>query len=277
MMSEAEKASRTPGLPLPPFPLSHKEEWPARLSRNKWIQRAVVWGALIVLYDLAALAAGEFFLPRVGQILVGSVELIQEGWMLTLAGSLRQMLVGFGLAAVVGIPVGLVMGMWRVLDYVVGMYVNALFVMSLVALLPVLIIVFGVDLFFRISVVFLFSVFFVILATADGVREVDRGLLWTAASFNAGPVRRFTTVVVPSSLPFIVSGLRLGLANAFSGMILAELWVVRDTGELLLQLGHNRDLPKFFALTLAVTLTASLAAALLKALERRLTPWSRVG
>ena len=147
MMSEAEKASRTPGLPLPPFPLSHKEEWPARLSRNKWIQRTLVWGALIVLYDLAALAAGEFFLPRVGQILVGSVELIQEGWMLTLAGSLRQMLVGFGLAAVVGIPVGLVMGMWRVLDYVVGMYVNALFVMSLVALLPVLIIVFGVDFF----------------------------------------------------------------------------------------------------------------------------------
>ncbi len=216
-------------------------------------------------------------MPRVGQIWVGSVELVQEGWMLTLAGSLKQMLVGFGLAAAVGIPVGLVMGMWRVLDYVVGMYVNALFVMSLVALLPVLIIVFGVDLFFRISVVFLFSVFFIILATADGVREVDRGLLRTATSFNAGPIRRFTTVVVPSSLPFIVACLRLGLANAFSGMILAELWVVRDTGELLLQLGHNRDLPKFFALTLAVTLTASLAAALLKALERRLTPWSRVG
>ncbi len=260
-----------------PLPTINGGGWRSRLILNKWVQRAVVWGSLIVLYELAALGAGEFFLPRVGQILVGSIELVQEGWMSTLMGSLKQMLLGFSLAIVVGIPVGLVMGMWRVMDYVVGMYVNALFVMSLVALLPLLIIIFGVDIEFRISVVFLFSVFFIILSTADGVREVDGRLLWAATSFNAGPIKRFTTVVIPSSLPFIIAGLRLGLANAFSGMILAELWVVRDTGELLLQLGHNRDLPKFFALILTVTLVASLAAALLKAFERRLTPWSRVG
>ncbi len=237
----------------------------------------MVWGFLIGLYELAALAVGDFFLPRLAEILAASGDLAKEGHLLTLAGSLRQMLAGFGLAAAVGIPIGLVMGMWRLLDYVLGMYVNALFVMSLVALLPLLIIVFGVGFSFRVAVVFLFSLFFIILATADGVRAVDRGLLWTARAFNAGQLRRFTSVVVPSSLPFIVAGLRLGLANAFSGMILAELWVVRDTGELLLQFGRNRDLPQFLALVLMITLLASFAATLLKALERRMMPWSRVG
>src|SRR5690606_35580729 len=113
-------------------------------------------------------------------------------------------------------------------------------------------------------------------STADGVRSVDRSLLWTARAFYAGPVRRFTAVVIPSSLPFIVAGLRLGLANAFSGMVLAELWVVRDTGAVLLDLGRNRDLPEFFAFILLITLLAALSAALLKAVERRLMPWAEV-
>ena len=245
------------------------------LSSNKWFQRAIVWGALVGLYDLAAVSAGDFFLPRVSQIVTSGLALVRQGHLLTVAGSLEQMLAGFGLAAAVGIPVGLAMGMGKLLDYVLGMYINALFVMSLVALLPLLIIVFGVGFSFRVAVVFLFSVFFIILTTADGARSVDKSLLLTAQSFSAGRLRCFVSVVIPASLPFIVAGLRLGLANAFSGMILAELWVVRDTGELLLQLGRNRDLPEFFALVLAITLMASLAAAFLKSLERHLMPWSQ--
>ena len=78
-----------------PLPTINGGGWRSRLILNKWVQRAVVWGSLIVLYELAALGAGEFFLPRVGQILVGSIELVKEGWMSTLMGSLKQMLLGF--------------------------------------------------------------------------------------------------------------------------------------------------------------------------------------
>lgn len=244
------------------------------LTERRWFQRLIVWGALIGLYQLAAMAAGDFFLPRVESILGGIVELISDGRLLVVGRSIRQMLAGFGLAIAVGIPFGLAMGNFRLMDYVAGMYVNALFVMSLVALLPLLIIVFGVGFQFRTAVVFLFAVFFIILQTAAGVRAVDRRLIWTAKAFGAGTLKRFLTVIIPSSIPFIATGLRLGLANAFSGMILAEIWVIRDTGQILENLGLNRDLPKFFGMIVIITAIAAASAAGLKSLEKRLMPWA---
>jgi ABC-type nitrate/sulfonate/bicarbonate transport system permease component len=240
---------------------------------NKWVQRAIVWGALLVLYELAALAAGEFYLPRLEEIAGAAVDLVREGRVPILLGSLGHLLLGSALAAVVGIPIGLAMGRSFVVDDVVGMYVRGLFVTPLVAILPLLIILFGVSFRFRIAVVFLFCVFFVIVNTAAGARAVAPSLLETAAAFRISPLRRFTTVVLPASMPYIFVGLRLGLANAFGGMITSELWVSQGTGKVLEALGRNRDLPPFFALVITITVIAGLTAWALKDAERRLTPW----
>jgi NitT/TauT family transport system permease protein len=246
-----------------------------RATRNKWVQRAIVWGALLVLYELAAIAAGEFYLPRIGEIISGFGKLVDDGRLPTVAQSLEHLLVGFLIAAAVGIPIGVAMGRSFVVDQVIGMYVRGLFVTSLAAVLPLLIIIFGVSFRFRIVVVFLFSVFFIIVNTAAGARAVPRELLTTAEAYCISPLRRFVTVVLPSSLPYIVVGLRLGIANAFTGMVLAELWVSRGTGAVLEGLGRNRDLGPFFAMVLFITLLAALAAWGIRALERRLMPWTR--
>jgi ABC-type nitrate/sulfonate/bicarbonate transport system permease component len=243
--------------------------------RNKWVQRAIVWGALLVLYELAAIAAGEFYLPRLDEIAGGFAEIVRDGRLPTVAQSLEHLLVGFALAAAVGIPIGMAMGRSFVVDQVVGMYVRGLFVTSLAAVLPLLIILFGVSFRFRIVVVFLFSVFFIIVNTAAGARAVPRELMLTAEAFCVGRLRRFTTIVLPSSLPYIVVGLRLGIANAFTGMVLAELWVSRGTGAILEGLGRNRDLGPFFAMVLLVTALAALAAFAIRVAERRLMPWAR--
>lgn len=244
-----------------------------KLTGNKWFQRAIVWGALLALYELAAISAGEFYMPRLGDIAAGFAELVREGRLTTVAQSLQQLVVGFSLAAAVGIPIGLAMGRSFVVDQVIGMYVRGLFVTSLAAVLPLLIIIFGVSFKFRIVVVFLFSVFFIIVNAAAGARAVPQSLMTTAEAYCVSPLRRFTTVVLPSSLPYIVVGLRLGIANAFTGMVLAELWVSRGTGAILEALGRNRDLGEFFALVLLITALAAFAALGIRALERRLMPW----
>jgi ABC-type nitrate/sulfonate/bicarbonate transport system permease component len=245
------------------------------LTTSKWFQRAVVWGALLVLYELAAIAAGEFYMPRLGDIVSGFFELVREGRMTVVAQSLEHLLAGFALAAAVGIPIGMAMGRSFVVDHVVGMYVRALFVTSLAAVLPLLIILFGVSFRFRLVVVFLFSVFFIIVNTAAGARAVPNELMRTAEAYCVSPLRRFTTVVLPASLPYVVVGLRLGIANAFTGMVLAELWVSRGTGAVLEGLGRNRDLGPFFAMVLLITALAALAAFALRMAERRLMPWAR--
>jgi ABC-type nitrate/sulfonate/bicarbonate transport system permease component len=245
------------------------------LNANKWFQRAVVWGALLVIYELAAIAAGDFYLPRLGDIAAGFVEIVGEGRLVTLAASLEQLVVGFALAAVVGIPVGMAMGRSFVVDNVVGMYARGLFVTSLAAVLPLLIIIFGVSFRFRVAVVFLFSVFFIVVNTAAGARATPSQLMRTAEAFCVSPLRRFSTVVLPASMPYIVVGLRLAIANAFTGMILAELWVSRGTGAVLEGLGRNRDLPPFFAMVLLVTLLAALSSTAIRVAERRAMPWAK--
>lgn len=247
-----------------------------RVTHNRWFRRLVVWTVLAGLYEVAAYTAGPFFLPTLQAIVRGGVSLAADGTLRTVWTALLHMVLGYLLAVGIGVPLGIAIGASRLVDYVLGMYVKALFVTSLVAVLPLMIIIFGFGLAFRIAVVFLFAVFFIILNTAAGVREVDSQLLTMSQAFCVSRLKRTVTIIVPSSIPFIVSGMRLGLANAFSGMILAELWITRDLGLIMTQLGHNRDLPKFFALVLVVTLLAAFSAAGLKWIERRLTPWSAV-
>lgn len=248
-----------------------RERW----HESKWVQRAIVWGALLVIYELLAIILGDFYLATLEDIVSGFVQIVEDGRLTTVAESLEHLLVGFALAAAVGIPIGVAMGRSFVVDQVIGMYVRGLFVTSLAALLPLLIILFGVGFRFQVAVVFLFSVFFVIVNAAAGARAVPRQLMRTAEAFCVSPLRRFTTVVLPSSLPYIVVGLRLAIANAYTGMVLAELWVGVGTGGILKNMGQNRDLPKFFAMVLLITALAAFSSYLIRVLERRLMPWAK--
>ena len=245
-----------------------------RWSENKWVQRAIVWGALLAIYEVLALIVGDFYLASLEDIVAGFIQIVEEGRLATVAKSLEHLLVGFLLAAAVGIPVGVAMGRSFVVDQVIGMYVRGLFVTSLAALLPLLIIVFGVGFRFQVAVVFLFSVFFIIVNAAAGARAVPRALMRTAEAFCVSPLRRFISIVLPSSLPYIVVGLRLAIANAYTGMVLAELWVGVGTGGILENMGQNRDLPKFFAMVLLITALAAFSSHLIRMLERRLMPWA---
>lgn len=246
-----------------------------RLTDNKWVQRAIVWGALLVAYQALAMILGDFYLADLPEIVSGFGQIVEEGRLATVAESLEHLFVGFALAAAVGIPIGVAMGRSFVVDQVIGMYVRGLFVTSLAALLPLLIILFGVGFRFQVAVVFLFSVFFVIVNTAAGARAVPRQLMRTAEAFCVSPLRRFTSVVLPSSLPYIVIGLRLAVANAYTGMVLAELWVGVGTGGILKNMGQNRDLPKFFAMVLLITALAAFSSYLIRVLEKRLMPWAK--
>ncbi len=135
---------------------SRTDEPRDRLRDRKWFQRLVVWGLLLLIWEILGAIVGPYTLPRFSQVLVSMFAAFTNGDMATLAGSLMQMFFGFSLAALVGVPVGLLMGASRVVDYVLGIYVNALFVTSMEALLPFVIILVGTEFKFRVAVVFLF-------------------------------------------------------------------------------------------------------------------------
>ena len=244
------------------------------LHQRPWFQRAVTWGALLVLWELFARSVGPFFFPSLANVLEGYVLAVRDGSLLLVADSFRQMFAGYGLAVVVGVPLGLLIGSFRTVEWLVGPYINILFVTSLAAILPFMILLFGTGFQFRVATVFLFSIFYIVINPANGVRSIDASVTEMSRSFNAGPVKRFVAITFPGSLPFIVAGLRLGLGQAIQGMIIAELWVTLGTGRKLVTLGLDRNLGEFFALASIVVVIGTLLTQGLLVLQRRLSPWS---
>jgi ABC-type nitrate/sulfonate/bicarbonate transport system permease component len=247
------------------------------LFDNKWFLRAVFYGAILVAWQITAMVMGEFFLPGIPSILAGLVEIFREGIYLTLGPTLQQLLAGFGLALLIAIPIGVLMGRFRVMEDILAPYVNTLFVTSKESLLPLIIITFGLAFWYRSSVVILFAVFFPIINTAAGVRYVDREIKETARAFATPPWRMFTRVYLPAAAPFVVAGIRLGLGMALKGMIIAELWVLRGTGELLVQFtSAPRRLDLYYALAVLIVAIAVGSNELLKWIERKLRPYAQV-
>ena len=136
----------------------------------------VVWGSLLLAWFITARIKGPVFLPTPFATAKGLGKLVTEGYVPTIAGSLRQLFAGFAIAVAVGVPTGLLMGSVRAADDFLSPYVNTLFIVSKEALLPLFIVLFGTHFIFRVAVVFFFSILFIVLNTAAGVRSVDSRL-----------------------------------------------------------------------------------------------------
>jgi ABC-type nitrate/sulfonate/bicarbonate transport system permease component len=259
-----------------PAPVVEAAEPAAKLPlrQRAWFQRTLVWGGLVVASQLFAMQAGPFFWPSIPDIVSGAVESVSDGTYVMVLSSFAQMFAGFGLAVVVGVPLGLLMGQFKVIDFVLGPFVNALFVTSLVALLPFIILVCGTDFAFRVAVVFLFAVFYLIITPAAGVRAIDRDINEMGTSFGISAQRRLLSITLPGTLPYIITGLRLGIGQAVQGMVVAELWVTLGTGRRLMNLGYARELGQFFATAAAVVVIGAAMTGLLLFIQKRLTPWA---
>jgi ABC-type nitrate/sulfonate/bicarbonate transport system permease component len=248
-----------------------------RLLRNKWVLRAIFYGAILVAWQATAVIKGEFFLPTIPQTVRGFGEIFTEGYAATLLGTLRQLVVGFLIALVIAIPIGVLMGRFRFVEDVLAPYVNTLFVTPKQALLPVIIVAVGIGFWYRTWVVIVFAVFFPIINTAAGVRYVDQELRETARAFGTSRWRMLTRVYLPAAAPFVVAGIRLGFGMAMKGMVIAELWIFSGAGNLLETFSRSPlRLDLYYPLVLLIIAFAVLVNELLKLAERRLRPATRV-
>ena len=139
-----------------------------------------------------------------------------------LATSLLEWAVGFALAIAVGIPLGLILGIFRRVGTVVDPILSALYATPTVALVPLIILLFGIGINAKFVVVFLEAVITITVSTMTGTRSADRRHLETARSFGASKWRVFTSVTLPTTVPFIITGLRIGAGRAIVGVIVAE-------------------------------------------------------
>jgi NitT/TauT family transport system permease protein len=181
---------------------------------------------------------------------------------------------GFGLAVVIGVPVGIVMGRSELINATLEPFVAALYASPQVAFLPLLIIWLGIGFTSKVALVFVGSVIIVIINTETGVAQVDPRLIETARSFTASERQVLSKIVLPAALPFILAGMRLAIGRALVMVVVAEIYASnRGLGYLIFQAGGLYDTAQVFV-GVGILATAGVGlTALLRALERWLAPW----
>jgi NitT/TauT family transport system permease protein len=139
------------------------------------------------------------------------------------AYSLAEFFFGLLFAAVIGIVVGFIAGWWRRAFFLLDPWITIMYSTPLVALVPLIILILGIGFWSKVFVVFLIAVFPVLVNTLIGVQTTGRWLLDVSRSFGASQPKQWTSVVLPGSLPFILTGLRLAGGHAMVGVVVAEL------------------------------------------------------
>src|SRR5713101_3881805 len=244
-----------------------------RISIVGW--RVIALVIFLGAWHLASIPAGKLLLPSPLDIVPAFVDEIRSGQLLTATFiSLQVFAAGYLLAIVSGVALGVLMGGMPRLGETLEIYMNALNATPRVALIPFIILWFGLGAPAKIVVVWFQAVMPILINTYAGVQNTDPDLLEAARSFGARPRQIFRYIMLPAALPYIVTGLRLGGANAMVGTVIAELYTaLSGLGYLIAQFGGTFQTAKYFSPVLVLAAIGMLISQSLKIVERRLARW----
>jgi ABC-type nitrate/sulfonate/bicarbonate transport system permease component len=265
--------------------LDNSEAPRRRAALREWfgsrVERITLGTAFIVLlfiaWQLATVLGLEppIILPSPASVIAAFRDLFSSSdiWS-DFAASGKELLYGYTLAALVGITVGLAIGWYQRLGYFVDPFVNFLYAVPRVALGPLLIVWLGIGLGSKVALVFLISVFPVLVTTSSGVRSLDPNLLRVARCFGASDLKIFRTIALPGSVPFILGGLRLAVGQSLIGVFVAELLGAQHgVGALIENAGQQFQTDVVFAGLLIFAAAGLSLTAIVRWLERRFDAW----
>jgi ABC-type nitrate/sulfonate/bicarbonate transport system permease component len=178
------------------------------------------------------------------------------------------LVIGFPVSVAAGGGLGLALGRAPIVDRLLGIYVDMALVVPIIAVVPIIIVAFGITLTSKVAVVVLFALPVVALSVRSAVRDIDRDRVEMARSFGATARHVWPKVILPAALPAVFSGLRVGLSRAISGMIVVELTLVpTGIGGLFVKYRSQFDAANLYAVTLVVLAEGIVLAWLMRRCE----------
>ena len=185
-----------------------------------------------------------------------------------------EYVLGFLLAVAVGIPLGLTAGWYRRFYYAVEPFLSALNATPQVAFLPLIIVWVGIGLWSKIVVIFLLTVLPIAISALAGVKTVDARLLKVARSFGSPEWHLFRNIIVPSSVPFLLAGLRLAVGRAMIGIVVGELYAATaGVGFMINVAGSSFQTDKVFVGVIIIAATGLILIEILRRIEARVEVW----
>lgn len=183
---------------------------------------------------------------------------------------------GYVLATVVGIGVGVVMGRSPIVERVLNPYVNFFQATPLIALVPLVVIWFGVAFEARVAVTFMLAVWSIIINTATGVKETPPSLIDVGRVYKLSRWQVISGISIPNAVPNIFAGLRIALGKALIGMVIAQMEIsVTGLGGLITNYGNAFKTAYLLAAVCTASLVGVIAAAVLELIRRWVFPWTQ--
>lgn len=250
-----------------------------RALDSKAVLRLLTLAVIAAIWQWYALAIGGLLIPTFDGTLLAFIGLLfdAEFWGAVWVSN-QAMLLGFAITVAFGIPMGLLMGRYRPAEMFTDVYINIMLVTPMAALIPLIIMAIGFGLDARILLVVLFAIPMVIVNSRAGVREVDPSLIEMAQSFGAKERTIWWRILVPGSMPAIMTGLRIGLSRSLTAMVVIELLLVAvGLGGLIINYRGAFEPENLYAVVIFVVLEALLLISIARWLERRLVPWMHEG
>ena len=188
--------------------------------------------------------------------------------------SLSEVTIGFVASLVLAVPLGLAIGWYRRLSYTFDPWLNFFNAIPRPALIPLVVLWVGLGIEMKIIIVFLGGFFSILLPTVEGVRTVEPQLLDVARSFRASSRRLFTSLVIPATVPFIATGVRLALGRLLIGVIVAELYAqTQGLGVMIGKSAESLQSDRMMFGILLFTLMGVITTEAAVRVERRLQRW----
>lgn len=188
--------------------------------------------------------------------------------------SVQTFIIGLVVGTLIGITLGMLMGVFRGFDAAVGIYVYALYATPMVTIVPLLTLWLGFGTPAQLVITTLFVIFPVSITVYNGVRHVDKGLLEVGQSFCATRPQVWRHIVLPSAVPFIITGVSQGVAMGLVGMFIAEIsTALSGLGAALTTQANAYHMSKALGIILVIMALGVTFRTLMGILQRKLTPW----
>jgi ABC-type nitrate/sulfonate/bicarbonate transport system permease component len=266
----------------PPRELDSRPGDKAERSNNWWrVAVAVEVLAVLAVWESAAQVGvlPDNFLPGPSEIVASFIELLGlPNFWSNVRHTLSNLGLGLIIAGLAGITVGLAVGWFRLLEVTVAPLLWILYVTPKVALAPLVILWLGIGSPSQIALVVLLAIYPLMLNTIDGVKTIDVSLVRAGRVFGARGIRLFLKVVLPATLPFVLVGLRRGIALGFIGAILGEfLGGSVGLGKTLQLAVFNFRLADALAIVTIMVLVTNVALKAIDMIRHRMAPWHSDG
>ena len=255
-----------------------KPDFAARMRQIAFspnVIRTIAVATFFAIWEFYGRRMDPIFMAPPSAIFDAALQLIQSGALRkALIESLWPFAAGMTLTVILGIAIGVAIAQWRLVEYICDPFINALYAIPRIALVPLIILWVGLEFTGKVAILVSVAVFPIIVNTYAGIRDVRGSMLEIGRAYGATDAQIFFKIILPAAIPFIMAGVRLSVGLAIIGIIVAEFFTaISGLGGMIVEYANVFATAKLFVPIIVIALVGVVLTEIVMWAERRLSRW----